>query len=352
LFISHFDYAHGRFSEYQPHTENVPNKSHICTEIELVAVFDVFHGTYDDDDDEREVAREMVQVCGGQEMHENTIAFVKLTGFHDEKVFFPVKLLPYAPYDNNWGNVDAALLLPLSLGHAIRSMKCGEKAWITLKGSSAFQNDFEDKSQDIFIKAGDVKKFLVEIEEVEQIFDPFILSFAEKIENSKELLEQGKTFMEQDHPDAAFYKFTRIEEYLLGAKDYLKHIPEELSISADMLLFQAFLNMARLYGNTQNIELEAALSRCNQAKGLATNSKSLPESITGKVYYQRGLLRMKQKEFELAKQDFHEAIKAVFNSEDKEHSKLICEAKTMIEKAEEERKIQKKTYPLRYFPPK
>ncbi|CAL8071297.1 unnamed protein product [Orchesella dallaii] len=351
LFIAHFDYAYSRYSASKPHTGNIPNKSHICTEVELAAVFDVFDGLQDDED-AREVVREMVQVCeDGEEMHENTIAFVKLTGYYDDKVFFPVKLLPYVPYDNNWGNSEAAMLLPYSLGKTVCSMKCGEKAWVTLKGCSAFESDFEDKSQGLIIKAGDVIKFLVEIEEVEQILDPFVLSFAEKIDGSKELLEQGETFMERDCADAAFYKFSRVEEYLVGAKDYLKHIPEELSLSADRLLFQALFNMACMFGKTQNVELNTALLRCNQALELAT---SFPQSsvLTGKVYYQRGMLRMGQKEFELAKEDFQKAIQTVFDSGELKQSKLVLDAKEMLVMAEEKRKDQKKTYPLRYFPPK
>ncbi|ODM94448.1 Peptidyl-prolyl cis-trans isomerase FKBP4 [Orchesella cincta] len=294
----------------------------------------------------------MLQVFeDGQKMLGNSIAYVKLTGFQDDKEFFPLTLLPFLPFDNDWGSSDASRLLPISLSDTVGSMRSGEKAWVTLQGFSSLQNDFEDKSRNLLIKAGTSVKFLVEIEEVEQIFDPFILSFEEKIDASRVLLEQGKNFLERGCPDAAYYKFFRVDEYLCEAKDLLKHVPEELSISADLLLCEALFSIACLYGKTENVNLDCALSRCNQAETLAATSTAL-ESVVAKVYYQRGLLRMEQKEFELAMKDFQKVIPTVFNSEYKERSKLALDAKKMLEKAEQGKIQQKKNYPLRYFPPK
>lgn len=177
LFISHFDFAYGRFSSSRFHSANIPNESFICSEVVLLEAVNVQMEDNVEEDIKITTIKALEQEPD-RPLTDQTVLFVNLEGFTDEenpRKFFGPVTLPFVPYSMRWafaGREKYSESIPIGLQHALKNFRGGEKGWVELKGKFAFSIDVDIEDADgnkIEIEKEAPVKFLVDVEEEEEV---------------------------------------------------------------------------------------------------------------------------------------------------------------------------------------
>ncbi|XP_017793268.1 PREDICTED: FK506-binding protein 59-like isoform X2 [Habropoda laboriosa] len=216
---------------------------------------------------------------------EGALVNVHLTGMYNDKIFEDRDVSFSLGEGENCGVIEGVEI-------ALESFKAGEKSRLKIKSKYAFKNAGKPEFD---IPANATVEYIVELKSFERTVKPWLLTFDEKITQSKMFKEKGTNYFKADKYSLAIKMYKKVISFL--DQDECK---EDLKIlERNNLILAAHLNLALCYLKTdQNVEAKDA---CNKALKLSSQNE--------KALFRRGQAYLALASPEIALKDFQEVLK-------------------------------------------